>query len=45
MIHLPESIEENEDSYAYLSENWNKINLPEFCTLFNELILILEKLG
>lgn len=45
MFFLPEIIEQNEESYQVFEKKWNTKTLPEFATLFNELIVILERLG
>jgi hypothetical protein len=45
MLFLPDVIEQNDESLGVLSRKWEKRSLPHFVTLFNELIVILEKLG
>jgi hypothetical protein len=45
MYFLPDIIDENEESFHVFEKKWYSRTLPEFATLFNELITILEKLG
>lgn len=45
MVIMPTVIEQNEECLIVLSRNWEKRNLPQFAILFNELILVLERLG
>lgn len=45
MFFLPEIIDQNEEAYQVFEKKWNIKTLPEFATLFNELIVILERLG
>jgi hypothetical protein len=45
MLYMPSVIEQNEDTLTVLSRNWDKRSLPQFATLFNELIGVLERLG
>lgn len=45
MIYMPAVIEQNQECLALLNRNWEKRTLPQFAILFNQLILVLEKLG
>ena len=45
MFYIPQVIEQNEESLHVFEKKWQNKTLPQFATLFNELIVILQRLG
>ncbi len=45
MLYIPEVVEKTEECLAIFQRKWYEKTLPQFSNLFNELIVILEKLG
>lgn len=45
MLYIPDIIDKTEECLAIFQRKWYEKTLPEFSNLFNQLIVILEKLG
>lgn len=45
MLFLPDVVEQNEEAAQVFDRKWYNRTLPEFATLLNELVELLEKLA